>query len=154
MIIHFVCVGNTYRSRMAEAYCNSFKLPGIKIISSGIHASDNENGPISWVAARILKKNNLVPFMSAYWQQTSKELLESNDRIIFFSEEYKQYCLENFTKNIETHEVWEIADINLKLLGASEKNKAFDDDLIKQSEETFETIKKKVDELITSLQLP
>lgn len=36
--IHFVCRGNNFRSRLAEAYLNSKKLPGIKVISSGIEA--------------------------------------------------------------------------------------------------------------------
>lgn len=152
MTIHFICVGNTYRSRMAEAYLNSLKVRGLRATSSGIKASEDQNGPISWVAARIIKKNNLIPFMSRDWQQTSKELLETSQLVIFFGEDYKDFCSINFTPALKSHEVWEIGDIDLVLLNAAKKNKTFDDELIKQSEETFEKIKEKVDALVTSMQ--
>jgi protein-tyrosine-phosphatase len=33
--IHFICTGNMYRSRLAEAYCVSRGAPGLNVVSSG-----------------------------------------------------------------------------------------------------------------------
>lgn len=35
MVIHFICTGNIYRSRMAEASCVSRGVPGVSVLSSG-----------------------------------------------------------------------------------------------------------------------
>ena len=36
MTIHFICTGNIYRSRLAEAYCASKRVAGLCVLSSGI----------------------------------------------------------------------------------------------------------------------
>jgi protein-tyrosine-phosphatase len=38
MRVHFVCTGNLYRSRMAEAYLRSKAIPGLEVTSSGVLA--------------------------------------------------------------------------------------------------------------------
>ena len=45
MRIHFVCTGNVYRSRLAEAYCASVCDAAIQVESSGIAAGMNEDIP-------------------------------------------------------------------------------------------------------------
>jgi len=49
--IHFVCTGNVYRSRLAEVYCASMSISGIRVISSGIAAGLDDDAPISPHAA-------------------------------------------------------------------------------------------------------
>ncbi len=140
MIIHFVCLGNIYRSRLAETYLNSKQLPNVTTISSGINAADNNNRPISWLTQRLYEVNKLVPFQKSFWAQTSKELLYTADLTIFFAEEYHQYCVDNFGYDSNDFEVWEIEDLDVNMKEHMEK--------IKKTEETFEQIKKKVDDLI------
>ena len=79
MHIHFVCSGNTYRSRLAEAYLRSMdKKPNTKVSSSGIIAdkSKPENGPVNWYTMRLMKRNDLIKYMSWQQTQTTQPLLE------------------------------------------------------------------------------
>lgn len=140
MIIHFVCLGNIYRSRLAEAYLNSKKLSNVTVISSGISASENNNRPISWLTQRLYEVYKLVPFQKSNWTQTSKVLLDSADLTIFFADEYYQFCVNNFGFNSKNFEIWEIEDLDGSIKDHMEK--------IKKTEETFEKIRQKVDGLI------
>jgi len=140
MIVHFVCSGNTYRSRLAEAYLNSKLLKNIKIISSGINASENGNRPISWLTQRLYEVYKLVPFQKSNWTQTTKQLLDSADLTIFFDKKYHQYSIENFGFDSSNFELWEIQDLDGSIKDHMEK--------IRKTEETFEVIRQKVDSLI------
>lgn len=53
--VEFVCSGNTFRSRTAEAYLKSKGVAGIVVSSSGPTANLDLNGPISWWGQRIIK---------------------------------------------------------------------------------------------------
>lgn len=140
MIIHFVCLGNNYRSRSAETYLNSKKLPNVTVISSGISASENKNRPVSWLTQRLYEVYKLVPFQKSNWTQTSKILLDSADLTIFFDNKYHQYCVDNFGFSSTNFEIWEITDLGVNVKEHIEK--------IRKTEETFEKIKQKVDGLI------
>ena len=140
MKIHFVCFGNVYRSRLAETYLNSKKLPNIIVISSGIKASENGNRPISWLTQRLFEVYKLVPFQKLNWTQTTKQLLDSADLTIFFSKEYYQFCVENYGFSSNNFEIWEIEDLDGSIKEHLEK--------INKTEETFELIRQKVDEQI------
>lgn len=150
MLIHFICNGNTYRSRLAEAYLRSKKVSGIEVTSSGVEAERNINGPITWEADRIIKRNNLVPFMSKSWTQTTKELLDKSDRIIFFSQHALDYCQDTLGFNKHNYEIWNIKNIdeldNVKRINTDDEVKR-----IKDSENTYEQIKLKIDGLIEEL---
>ena len=140
MIIHFVCSGNIYRSRLAETYLNSKNLPNVTVISSGINASENNNRPVSWLTQRLYEVYKLVPFQKSNWTQTSKLLLDSADLTIFFDNKHYRYCVDNFRFNSTNCEIWEIADLDVNVKEHIEK--------IRKTEETFEKIKQKVNELI------
>jgi protein-tyrosine-phosphatase len=86
MNVHFVCVGNSYRSRLAEAVLNALAISGMRATSSGTHASDNENGPISWYGARLLKNHGLIPFMSPSWTQTTPSMLAAAGLVVFMAD--------------------------------------------------------------------
>lgn len=148
MIIHFICRGNTYRSRLAEAYLNSKRLSSLKSISSGIIASANESGPISWYGQRILQNEKLVPFESPGWQQTTKGLLKQGDFTIFMQQEHYDYCRKKLDFNPKNYEIWNIKDLNEFLFFSTRIRPATEMEKIKASEETFGIIKGKIDGLI------
>jgi protein-tyrosine-phosphatase len=62
LTIHFICTGNIYRSRIAEAYCASKAVPGVLVLSSGINTVLNRGIPIAPYAARILREQGLEGF--------------------------------------------------------------------------------------------
>ncbi len=150
MIVHFICAGNVYRSRLAESYFNSKVTKGLTCFSSGIVAGQDLIGPISWLAERIIQKNNLAKYMSFSFQKTSKELLDKADYTIFMEKYMLDFCKKEFGYNIQNYEIWNIPDLIL-IPGVIE---AFEKDVekIRVSEETFEDIKQKVNKLIIKLQ--
>jgi len=125
---------------LAETYLNSKNLPNVTVISSGINASENNNRPVSWLTQRLYEVYKLVPFQKSNWTQTSKLLLDSADLTIFFDNKHYRYCVDNFRFNSTNFEIWEIADLDVNVKEHIEK--------IRKTEETFEKIKQKVNELI------
>lgn len=150
MIVHFICAGNIYRSRLAESYFNSKVTKGLTSFSSGLVAGEDLIGPISWLAERIIQKNNLAKYMSFSFQKTSKELLDKADYTIFMEEYMLDFCKEEFGYNSQDYEIWNIPDLIL-IPGVIEEF-AKDVEKIKVSEKTFEDIKQKVNNLIVKLQ--
>ncbi len=109
--IQFVCVGNAYRSRLAEALLNSYGLRGVRARSCGIRAVENLNGPVSWYALRLLKRNKLIPFMSPTWTQTTPDLLAGSDLVVFMEPAIHAYCAASFAFAGAAHEVWNVPDV-------------------------------------------
>lgn len=142
--IHFVCTGNTYRSRLANTYLNSKSIPGITSSSSGIMAKENPDGPINWYALRIIRNEKLVKYLPMLWQQTDEKILKSSDKVIFMTPLHLEYSKKHFNFNSSNYEVWNISDIED---GASKTEL----EKMKETEETFKEIKLKVDKLINDL---
>lgn len=145
MIVHFICRGNTYRSRLAEVYLSSKKLSNIQVFSSGIEADNNISGPITWYAQKIIQQQNLVSFEKMVWDKTTRELLEKADFTIFMHKDIYDFCVNNLGFNSNNFEVWDIPDANeieadWKTAGQEER--------VKITENFFEEIKKKIEELI------
>lgn len=148
MKIHFVCSGNTNRSRMAEAYLNSKKLPGIIVSSSGIYANDNWEGSLSRYAERILTEHNLLPFAAKHWTQTTVDILDDNDLVVFMRRHHYDYCVEVLRWQPKNYLIWNIDDIPTNPLGDAEetvKAKAAAD------EGVFGNIVKEVDKLVLNI---
>lgn len=143
MLIHFICRGNTYRSRLAEGYLNLMQLDGIKAISSGVEADHNLSGPITWWAQKIIMQKNITPFESFVWQKTTKDLLENADLNVFMNSDIHEFCVKNLEFKGEKFDVWDIPDL-------MEENMS-DDEIIKQTEEVFGRIKQKVEDLTIRL---
>ena len=150
MKIHFVCTGNVYRSRLAEAYLKSKQLPDVEVSSSGILAQlDYDiNGPIGWVAMRILQNQKLIPYMSNMSTQTTPELLDTADLIIFMKGNHHTFSKNELGFVKENYEIWDIPDID-DLPGFENFT---DMDAITASEQTFRDIKEKVEDLVKRLQ--
>lgn len=153
MKIHFVCTGNVYRSRMAEAYLNSKQLSEIKASSSGILAdlSYDYDGPISWTAMRLIFKYSLTPFMSMLPTQTTAELLTNADLIIFMKGHHYEFSKKELGWLGTNYEIWNVGDMDEEN-GYQTVADFVDPKAIPESEKTFDLIREKADDLIERLQ--
>ncbi len=148
MKVHFVCSGNTNRSRMAEAYFNSKQIAGVSATSSGIHAAENHNGEISWYAKQILEEAGIFNYTAQSWTQTSLELLKKQDVVIFIQAEHNDFVQKKLHYSPAKFEVWDIPDIQGTLFFETSKSKARK---LHDDKEIFEKIKEKVDILVKTL---
>lgn len=140
MKIHFICTGNTYRSRLAQAYCNSLKVPGLTAVSSGIRA-EMDSTPIEWYAQRILEEQGLAAYASLHWLQTTKENIQTSDVLVFFEPQHYEFAKEYLDPLRQKYEIWNIPDLHT----------ANDLDTIQESENCFKLIKTKVDLLVQNI---
>lgn len=139
--IHFVCTGNVYRSRLAEAYCVSRSLPGIYVSSSGIAAGRDSDAAISPHAAGALARHGLLSYAAARWQRTTADLVRSSDVLVFMEPEHHRFCVDWIEPDRQTIEVWGVKDID-NLEAAEIPNEV---------ERTFAIIRGHTDSLIASL---
>jgi len=150
MLIHFVCSGNTNRSRMAEAYFNSKKISGMTATSSGTHASHNFNGPITFFAKNILQKKGILEYTAKTWQETNKELLKKADVVVFIKKKYFDFVNNELGYVPSRYYIWNIKDV--ESVEESESVKKINENKIRQDETVFNNIKKAVDRLVVDLQ--
>lgn len=141
MRIHFVCTGNIYRSRLAEAYFASRCKPGIHVVSSGIAAGRDGDAPISPYAAEILAKYALTSYAAAYWQRTTHALVRTSDVLIFMEAEHHRFCRDWIEPERQRIEVWGIEDVG-PIKPA---------EIAKKVERTFEVIRQRTDALLATL---
>lgn len=148
MKIHFVCSGNTNRSRMAEAYMNSKQIPGVTATSSGIHADDNLNGDICWYTKIILDEADLWQYTFPTWTKTTSELLAANDLIIFMQEEHSNFVQRKLRYIPPQFEIWNVSDVIGAGFFQTARSKAR---MLQKDREIFEKIKEKVNSLADRL---
>ena len=141
--IHFICTGNIYRSRLAEAYCASRCVPGVYISSSGIKAGLNGDAPISPYAANILAKYSLDSYGAAHWQRTTAALLQASDVLVFMESEHYRFCERWIEPSRHRIEVWEIEDV-----GSVDTC-----EITNKVEHAFALIRQRTDMLLTALGL-
>ena len=111
MRIHFICTGNIYRSRLAEAYCTFRCPPWIHAFSSGIAAGRDGDAAISPYAADVLKEFDLGSFASAKWQRTTEDLVRASDVLVFMESEHLRFCEKWIDSALQRIEVWEVEDV-------------------------------------------
>lgn len=141
MKVHFVCTSNTFRSRLAEAYLKSKKLPNINASSSGVVALPNPNGPITWYAQKIIQEQGLIPFEKMLWTQTTKELLEVQDLVIFMEKSHYEHSVSEFKFKGEKFAIWDIEDLT------PDPNNTVTD-LIRKTEDIYNKIKINIEDLV------
>lgn len=140
MTIHFICTGNVYRSRLAEAYCVSRGLPGLNVFSSGIGTALNRGVLLAPRAAHLLKKRGLEQFAAASWQQTTEALVRSSDVLVFMELEHFRFC-EDWIDPRQLVEVWNISDIVQADVSG----------IMNEVEQTFATIQRRTDLILPTL---
>ncbi len=150
--IHFICIGNAYRSRLAETYLRSKNLPGIITSSSGIHADFHKagNGPICWYALRLARKFDIIEYISHSSTQTNLLHIMGPDHHIFMHQEVLHAHKNIYERVPKKFDVWDIEDMHIddgRIYDEKEK------EIIRQSEASFEKIRKNVDELVEKLRL-
>ncbi len=112
--INFICLGNTFRSRFAEAYAKSLiadKPAVIKIISSGIEAYTDEDGPISKWGRYLIQQNNLEAYNKPHWTQTSQVLIDESDYLVFMNKDVYETSAKLFNLSDKALAVWDILDL-------------------------------------------
>ena len=139
--IHFVCTGNIYRSRLAEAYCVSKGVPGIHVTSSGIAAGRDGNVAISPWAVAVLNRYGLASYAAPGWQRSTAALVKASDVLVFMESEHEGFCAEWIEPGRHRVEVWAIEDI-----GPMEFSK-----IPEKVERTFAMIRQRTDELLKAL---
>lgn len=152
MHVHFICTGNVYRSRLAETYFRSQANGQYETSSSGIHADANRPiyGPLSWYALRMIQNEHLIPSMTDHSTQTTRDLLDIVDLVIFMEDVHLNYAVETLQVAPAKYEVWHVTDVESVQLSPEER-KNHELTVMRQTEETFEKIKKKIDELLSGL---
>jgi len=139
MILHFICTGNIYRSRMAEAYCVSKGVPGLSVLSSGIQTALNGLLPIAPYASETLRGHGLERFASASWQQTTAALVRKSDILVFMEDEHYRFCLDWIDSKTQMVQTWDVPDIGSGVGPAQIRTAA---------ERTFAIIKQRTDSLL------
>jgi|ERR1035437_4220877 protein-tyrosine-phosphatase len=112
--VHFVCRGNVYRSRLAEAYASSLldKKDSIIVSSSGVEANLALNGDVDPEAVRLLKDDNLLHHLAPTWHHTSQEDIDKNDLLVFMSKSVYKQANDQFKIPAEKVRIWDIPDID------------------------------------------
>lgn len=136
--IHFVCRGNRYRSRLAEAVFRSFELPDFKVSSSGTEAH-RMKATIEPYTRQVAKEHGLLKQLSADKHQIDNKQLKEADIIIFLSKDVYDEACKEYEVDPRKSLVWHIADVDgqLQHLHATKQNKAVMDEL---TEKAFEKI--------------
>jgi protein-tyrosine-phosphatase len=141
MRIHFICTGNIYRSRLAEAYCAFRCGPGTHVSSSGIGAGLNGDAPISPYAADLLKQFGLDSFAAARWQRTTADLVRTSDVIVFMESEHRRFCEDWIEPARQRIEVWGVEDIGPIAVA----------EIADKVQRTFGVIRQQTDRLLAAL---
>jgi protein-tyrosine-phosphatase len=113
VVIHFICRGNTHRSRLAEAYAGSLtaQIDDVAVVSSGIEAERDLNGPIVPFVRRTLENENLLQFTGTTWTQTTQAMIDRSDVLIFMNDDVFADAVERFRVPLVRTHRWQIADV-------------------------------------------
>jgi protein-tyrosine-phosphatase/8-oxo-dGTP pyrophosphatase MutT (NUDIX family) len=112
--IHFVCRGNTFRSRLAAAYMRTLLDDRFVVSSSGIAANMSTSGiqtSESYTKATA-KTQKLSHEINTHRTQTTDKLLDDADIVIFLSKGVYNDALAQYTFDPRKVLVWAVSDVN------------------------------------------
>lgn len=112
--IHFVCRGNEYRSRLAEAFTRQLGNPHIEVSSSGIESWNYNLYPRGYLprpSAAMRDEFKLRKYFATSRTQTTDELLQAADLIIFMSPDVAHDTARRFSFNHDKAVTWRVPDI-------------------------------------------
>jgi protein-tyrosine-phosphatase len=140
MTLHFICTGNIYRSRLAQAYIRSKSIPGLSVISSGTHTSWNGGMSIAPYATEMLRSHGLEAHASPSFQQTTKVLIEGSDILVFMEREHHHFCKGWLDRRRQKIAIWNVPDIGPP-----------PPEIMVQVKRTFGIIRERADELLIAM---
>jgi protein-tyrosine-phosphatase len=142
MKVHFICNGNAYRSRMAQAYFDSLNT-GIESTSSGGRAdkSRERNVPgVTGFADDFLEKQGLHPDREKQPVQLTQEMLQDGDIVVIINDIVLDNLKAAFTPPSQIR-LWDIADHDEQTERSVEDHTAY----------IFDKIKHNIDDLVAEL---
>ena len=147
-----MCSGNTFRSRLAEAYLKSLKIPGIEVVSSGANARFDHNHLITPVAALLLEKYGLTQYATKDKVQLTQSRLDAADITICLNRAVYSECTEQGLRLPLRTYIWDIADI--KQFSEAAQKELDNNSIPVIASNTFNKLRQQVDELVSFLKRP
>jgi protein-tyrosine-phosphatase len=148
MIIHFVCRGNSFRSIIAEAYLNSVKVDGWRVLSSGTKAALNKSDNLVYyrMTLELLGRHGIREFAKGdYGDQLTQALLEKADVTVCLNQRVYDEGLQIATFP-RSARIWSVADI-----GEPGRIARTESDQLLYREDAYQEIIKNVDQLISDV---
>lgn len=110
--IHFVCRGNTYRSRLAAAYFAELVDHRFAVSSSGINSARATVKTSEKYTQATAKANKLTYGIKELKTQTTNRLLAEADVIVFMNKDVYDDALREYDFDTRKVLVWHIKDID------------------------------------------
>jgi len=110
--IHFVCRGNTYRSRLAAAYMDTLVDDRFVISSSGIGAKHSPIKTSEPYTKATAKAHKLTYGIADYKTQTTSELLAEADVIVFMNKDVYEEAVTTYAFDVRKSIVWHVPDMD------------------------------------------
>jgi protein-tyrosine-phosphatase len=148
MIIHFVCRGNSFRSIIAEAYLNSVKVDGWRVLSSGTKAALNKSDNLVYyrMTLELLGRHGIREFAKGdYGDQLTQALLEKADVTVCLNQRVYDEGLQ-IAAFPRSARIWSVADI-----GEPGRIARTESDQLLYREDAYQEIIKNVDQLISDV---
>lgn len=144
MKIHFVCRGNTFRSRLAEALARQ-RYPLFEISSSGIEADHHLSGHIAWYAQWIANKEQIKDLLHPTWRQTRWDELATQDIIVCLDQTVGDIVKSHVNSSIPL-QILDIEDVQHSDI-TTDETLGVEVSILAQTREIFQKIRKAVEQL-------
>jgi protein-tyrosine-phosphatase/8-oxo-dGTP pyrophosphatase MutT (NUDIX family) len=111
-VIHFVCRGNTYRSRLAAAYMASLLDDRFVVTSSGIGTHLAPTLTSEAYTKATAKAHALRHGIAAHKTQTTDALLGAADVVVFMNKDVYDEALKDYDFDVRKVLVWHVKDMD------------------------------------------
>lgn len=144
MRIHFICLGNVYRSILAEAYLNSLAVDGIQAYSSGTIAAERSEytRPIAVNTRKFLENKGLAKYVKPHWDQLTQERIRQADRTVCLNPLVRTECEQAYELPPDTI-TWNVTDWD-----EGDSPPQTQAEWMAYTEKIFDDIKRSVDQLV------
>ncbi len=108
--VHFVCRGNTYRSRLAAAYFHSVAPANFRISSSGVHLT-NSDKTVSTFTVLVAKSHGLSYQMYSERRVTTASMVAAADIVVCMDKDIYDYVVLYLSVQPQKCIVWNVEDM-------------------------------------------
>jgi isopentenyl-diphosphate delta-isomerase len=144
--IHFVCRGNTFRSRLAAAYFAELSGTRFAVTSSGVGAELSEVKTLESYTKAVAHRHKLKHGLVQHNTQTTDRLLQEADVVVFLNKDIYDQALKDYQVDSRKVLVWHVKDIDPEY--KRQRRAAGDEAALEAfAEQTFDTIAKHCREL-------